>query len=290
MTVTVFGRSTTSEINYLTLDRLKRKNDASRSLRKKEWCFSKAATLYAIMRVHLYLWKSILIPISGYENYLVFEDGRVLNTLKDRLIKPSLNENGYLYVSLWRNNKSKSKTLHRLVAEAFIPNPLDKPIVNHKDANRANPHKDNLEWMTQSENIAHGYWLGTMSQKRKLTPEQLDECLFRFLRGETMTSLSKEFDYALGPMSISLRNQAVKTNQEREFTQELIRQKNGRNASASAAQRQAVARISLDGKVLAQYESLTAAATSLGKDTSGPISNVLSGRQKTAYGYTWKFV
>ena len=49
------------------------------------------------------------------------------------------------------------KTVHRLVADAFIPNPNGLPVVNHKDNNRKNPHVDNLEWCTQSYNIQYGY-------------------------------------------------------------------------------------------------------------------------------------
>ena len=230
-----------------------------------------------------------MIPIKDFENYSICEDGQVVNTTKNRVLKPSLNENGYLYVSLWKGNKSKSKTVHRLVAEAYIPNPLSKPVVNHKDANRANPHKDNLEWVTQSENVSHGYGLGTMSQKRKLTPDQLKECLFRFLAGETMTALSVDFSYSLGPLSVSLRNQAVRSNQERAFTAELIRQKNQRNKNANELKKQTISQFTVSGDLVAIHESQTAAARALGKRTSGPISNALTGKQQLAYGFKWKF-
>lgn len=75
----------------------------------------------------------------------------------------------YLIVNLWKENKSYTKNIHRLVAEAFIPNPHNKPQVNHKDKNTFNNNVDNLEWVTCSENHLHAYangrkasnnWLG----------------------------------------------------------------------------------------------------------------------------------
>lgn len=231
-----------------------------------------------------------MIPIPEFENYLIGEDGRVVNSRKGNTLTPSLNENGYLYVTLWKENKQYPRSVHRLVAAAYLPNPSNRPFVNHKDANRANPHRDNLEWVTQSENILHAYRLGTMTQKKKLTDEQLEDCLGRFLQGESMTSLAADADYALSPLSISLRNLAVKKNQVELFTAELIRQKRQRNVAANADKKRRIHQVSLDGHIEATHESLTAAAHALGKKTSGPISNALNGRQKKAYGFIWKYV
>ena len=125
-----------------------------------------------------YLWRITLTPIVGFENYLIYPDGTVINSKKGNVLTHSLNENGYLYVSLWKNNRANPRTVHRLVAEAFIPNPENKPIVNHKDANRANPHVDNLEWVTIQENKNHAVKNGLMpsgenSKLAKLTKLQV---------------------------------------------------------------------------------------------------------------------
>lgn len=70
----------------------------------------------------------------------------------------------YLIAQLWKNNKGYTKLVHRLVAEAFIPNPLNKPQVNHKDKNTSNNCIDNLEWVTCSENHHHAYLNGRIPQ------------------------------------------------------------------------------------------------------------------------------
>lgn len=72
-----------------------------------------------------------------------------------RILKSSINHKGYVYVILYKNNKQKGYLVHRLVAEAFIPNPENKPQVNHIDGNKLNNHVSNLEWVSQQENMQH---------------------------------------------------------------------------------------------------------------------------------------
>lgn len=70
---------------------------------------------------------------------------------------------GYLTVRLTDTLKVKTHRVHRLVAEAFIPNPENKPFVNHKDSNRQNNHVDNLEWVTAKENTDHAVNCGRLN-------------------------------------------------------------------------------------------------------------------------------
>jgi len=104
-------------------------------------------------------WKDVI----GYEGvYKVSDKGRVIRVKKirgtsgDNILIPQKNESG-LYVKLRNLGNDKSFQIHRLVGEAFIPNYENKPQINHKDGNRWNNFKDNLEWMTQSENITHSH-------------------------------------------------------------------------------------------------------------------------------------
>lgn len=86
------------------------------------------------------------------ELYEVSNYGRVRNKKTKRFLTQHDNGKGYLFVSLWRNNKGKREYVHRLVALAFIPNPDKKPTVNHKDEDKQNNYVENLEWMTYKEN------------------------------------------------------------------------------------------------------------------------------------------
>lgn len=97
-------------------------------------------------------------PVPGYEDryYLDPESMCVVNKKTGRSLKPRADGAGYAEVQLWKNNKGTHKTLHRLFAEAYIPNPEGLPDVNHKDENPMNWDLDNLEWCTQSYNQRYG--------------------------------------------------------------------------------------------------------------------------------------
>lgn len=95
--------------------------------------------------------------IPCYEGrYMVTTWGRVYNVNRKQFVKPYEHHKGYLRVDLYNSDgKKKHHKLHRLVAEAFIPNPLNKPQVNHKDGNPRNCSVTNLEWVTNKENQKH---------------------------------------------------------------------------------------------------------------------------------------
>lgn len=100
-------------------------------------------------------WKAI----SGYEGiYEVSDLGRVrsLKYGKEKILKPGKNNWGYLKVSLCKDGHVKKLTVHRLVAEAFIPNPQGLETVNHKDEDKTNNFASNLEWMSIKDNINYG--------------------------------------------------------------------------------------------------------------------------------------
>ena len=101
--------------------------------------------------------KEIFKDIKNYEGlYQVSNLGRVYSIRNNKILKPKLNKCGYLSVNLKYKGSHVTKSIHRLVAEAFIPNPNDFPQVNHKDEDKTNNCVDNLEWCTAKYNINYG--------------------------------------------------------------------------------------------------------------------------------------
>lgn len=101
------------------------------------------------------IWKDI----KGYEGlYQISSLGKVksLKFGKEKILKPRKNTFGYLESVLCKNGNSKSFKIHRLVAEAFIPNPNNLPCVNHKNENKILNTVENLEWCTYKYNINYG--------------------------------------------------------------------------------------------------------------------------------------
>ena len=94
--------------------------------------------------------------IQGYEGlYGITSCGRVWSYRSQKFLKPKMNK-GYLRVDLQKDGTRKTYYVHRLVADAYIPNPDYKPQVNHKDEDKTHNYINNLEWMTAKENINYG--------------------------------------------------------------------------------------------------------------------------------------
>jgi hypothetical protein len=149
------------------------------------------------------IWKEI----SGYEGqYWVSNFGRVKS---QKQIMKCGNVRRYTKVGLWNGEFQKHYLVHRLVAQAFIPNPENKEEVNHIDGDKTNNNVSNLEWNTRSENCRHAvdvlgkkgnppHYSGEMASRAKLTQLQADEIREKYKLCNNYAKLGRKYnvDYA----------------------------------------------------------------------------------------------
>ena len=93
------------------------------------------------------------MEIQDYPNYLIYSDGRVYSKKRDKFLKPQVKKKGYLHVNLYNDTNDKWFLIHRLVALHYIPNPENKPEVDHIDLNTSNNDVSNLRWVTREEQM-----------------------------------------------------------------------------------------------------------------------------------------
>jgi len=125
------------------------------------------------------IWKDA----KGFENYYevsntgkvrrkktatYYKDGRVA-FFSETILKESITKKGYKTVYLSMKSKKYTRFVHRIVAETFIPNPENKATVNHKDCDKKNNNYNNLEWMTNKENMNHAFDKGIYKERDKTT-------------------------------------------------------------------------------------------------------------------------
>ena len=162
--------------------------------------------------------------IKGYgERYTLYEDGRVQRNpgkFRRRTIYLKPKNDRYLRVCLYNGNAYKTYSIHRLIAEYFIPNPENKPCVNHIDGNRLNNDIKNLEWCTFKENLVHsievlGRKRNTKKQretakimgknKRKLTLHQAEE-IRKLAQVKTRKELCVAYGVSLSTIDCIVQN------------------------------------------------------------------------------------
>lgn len=235
------------------------------------------------------MWKKIIYN-EQETNYSISDKGEVRKDANNYIMKLQIQQ-GYKHVTLQINKKAKRFRVHRLVAEAFIPNPENKPYVNHIDGNRQNNLVENLEWVTPAENTQHAVQSGLMLPTRERAVVQFD------LDGSKIA----EFP--------SLREAARQTNSNDEkiciCCQLQRKQHNGfqwryKNECGEKVQQikeyttkpKKVAQIDpKTNEIIAIYNSMTQAAKAVG-GTQSAISHVIKGdkQTKTHKGYGWKLV
>lgn len=107
------------------------------------------------------------LTVKHNDNYEISNLGNVRNKITKRILKPAISNKGYYLVSLSRNCKQHTYTIHKLVMEHFNRCAFDYEVINHKDHNKLNNNIDNLEYVTQKENVQDAYDNGLCENARK---------------------------------------------------------------------------------------------------------------------------
>ena len=161
------------------------------------------------------IWKDIkdyegLYQISNYGNVKSLpkerRNRRGIYIQKEKLLSLTNTSTGYKKVELVKDGKRKGFKVHRLVAQAFIPNPDEKPQVNHIDGDKTNNYVDNLEWATASENSIHAYNTGLNSNKKELNE---NEIVSMYMNGITKEDIAKQYGVSNAVIKRILKENAV---------------------------------------------------------------------------------
>jgi len=156
--------------------------------------------------------KASELRVKYYLGHKVYSNGIIISC-KGVSISKRLNEKGYWQVNLFYDGKNHCKRLHRILAELFIPNPENKPQVNHKDRNRANYDLDNLEWSTARENCVHSVlnggrdnWTrnnkGSNNSKSKICKNDVENILL-YYNNKILTQKELSRKYIIGQSTIN---------------------------------------------------------------------------------------
>lgn len=130
-----------------------------------------------------------ILDAFGFPNYAVTDNGYVWSIRNQKWLRLRTNPGGYKHVSIC----GKTIGVHRLVAMAFVPNPENKPEVNHKDCNPANNTVDNLEWVTKRENLEYQYKLGSLANL--MSEDDVHFICQKLADGYSCTNIARKYNF-----------------------------------------------------------------------------------------------
>lgn len=139
--------------------------------------------------------------VKEYSHYEVNQFGEIRHKVRKHILKPRSNKGGYLYVNFKIDGKNTNFAVHRIVANAFIPNPNGYTEVNHKDYDRTNNCVDNLEWVTSSQNKQHAYLKEVNKNSRGKAVEQYSKDGSYIQTFESITEAAKVINCCVAAIS-----------------------------------------------------------------------------------------
>lgn len=232
------------------------------------------------------MWRKIFFE-NQETDYSVSDKGEIRKDTTNYILSQSKQQD-YCHVTLNIKGKQKRMRVHRLVAEAYIDNPENKPYVNHIDGNRSNNIVSNLEWVTPAENIQHAVNTGLMRSGVARAVIQYD------LKGNQMMTFTSATEAArqIGGSQEHI-TQCCKRQRETDHDYQW-RYADDPNPDVHEVQKRyitgkRVAQCDEEGNILNIYPSFKEAARAV-KGTSSAISRVCSGTNIRHKGYKWKLV
>ena len=251
-----------------------------------------------MIKVNFELWKDIegfegLYQVSTWarvrslDRWITYKNG-VKRFFKSEILKPSYNKDGYLIVYLYKNGKRTSFLVHRLVARAFIPNPDNLPLINHKDEVKDNNYPYNLEWCTDEYNKNYGTAIKRRAEKLSKKVYQYD------LKGNLINVWASTMDcdrngYESGNISSCCLGK-LKTHKNFIWSYKPIENFDINNYSYNYKNRKGFKKVyqyDKDYNLIKIWDS-AAEASRNGFDNAN-ISKCCSGKQKTHKGYIWSY-
>lgn len=152
-------------------------------------------------------WKKVLLD-DKETKYEVSNKGNVKNAKFNKLMSQFTNANGHVFCCLYENKKQYNPYVHRLMAEAFLPNPNNYPVVNHKDGNKSNNVLENLEWALQGDNVKHAYeTVGNKGNQREILQFDGPDKKNIIKRFETVNDTAAHFKVARQTISLILNKE-----------------------------------------------------------------------------------